>query len=373
MLVRSSMTSALDRIGLDGDLTRILVESLREDDVTILEGASVDSFLDAAPDGTLRVKLKGDGGVLEVDAFLAATGRVPNTKANEALGLAAAGVALGKKGHVEVDAKCETNVPNLFAAGDATAGPALASTGVEQAQRAVAGAFGHAAEAAIDKGFPVGVWTIPEVGFFGVTAAAAEKAGKKVLEGVATYDMCLRGRVFAPKGLLKLVFDAETRQILGVHIIGRDACELVHYGMDLVMQKSSIFDVITTLFTAVTFHELYQIAALNGNGKLEFGLQWQEVLGTLGSALGSAKDLLESGQVKAKFDAIDTDGSGGLDTDELLAVLNSFGKLVPASVAANIIHLADEDGNGVVDLRELEKIFQTIARMEERSSKLGTG
>ena len=73
----------------------------------------------------------------------------------------------------------------------------------------------------------MGVWTIPEVGFFGLTRAAAEQAGRTVKEGVAGYDMCLRGRVFAPDGLLKLVFDVESREILGVHITGRDACELV--------------------------------------------------------------------------------------------------------------------------------------------------
>ena len=70
----------------------------------------------------------------------------------------------------------------------------------------------------------------------------------------------------------------QSARILGVHIIGTDACELVHYGMDLVAKKATIFDVINTLFTAVTFHELFKEAALNGNEKLEFGIQWQEAL-----------------------------------------------------------------------------------------------
>ena len=291
---------------------------------------------------------------------------MPNTAASAALGLAEAGVALGKKGHVEVDGALMTAVDGLYAAGDAVAGPALASTGVEQAQRAVSHAFGTAVES-IDQ-FPVGVWTIPEVGFFGLTRAAAEKAGRTVKEGVAGYDMCLRGRVFAPDGLLKLVFDVESREILGVHIIGRDACELVHYGMDLVMKRATIFDVIGTLFTAVTFHELFKEAALDGNSKLDFGIQWQEVLMSLGTQL-PAKDLLESGEVKRKFDAIDTDKSGGLDEAELLTVLNSFGQDVPAAVAANIIHLADEDGNGVIDIHEFEKIFHVLAAMEAAAGK----
>ncbi|KAH8044568.1 HI0933-like protein [Aureococcus anophagefferens] len=286
--------------------------SLKDEAVTIMEGTSVDAFLEPKADGSLRIKLKGDAGDL---------GRTR---------------------------------------------PALASTGVEQAQRAVSHAFGTAVES-IDQ-FPVGVWTIPEVGFFGLTRAAAEKAGRTVKEGVAGYDMCLRGRVFAPDGLLKLVFDVESREILGVHIIGRDACELVHYGMDLVMKRATIFDVIGTLFTAVTFHELFKEAALDGNSKLDFGIQWQEVLMSLGTQL-PAKDLLESGEVKRKFDAIDTDKSGGLDEAELLTVLNSFGQDVPAAVAANIIHLADEDGNGVIDIHEFEKIFHVLAAMEAAAGK----
>jgi pyruvate/2-oxoglutarate dehydrogenase complex dihydrolipoamide dehydrogenase (E3) component len=108
--------------------------------------------------------------------------------------------------------------------------------------------------------FPIGMWTTPEVGYYGMTKQAAIKAGFDAEEGIAQYDKCLRGRVFAPDGMLKLVFDRESKRILGVHIIGTDACELVHYGMDLVEKQATIFDVIGTLFTAVTFHELFKEA-----------------------------------------------------------------------------------------------------------------
>ena len=155
MIVRSSMTSALNRVGLDRDLTRILVKSLVDDDVKILEGATVDEFEAPNDDGALRIRLKS-GDLLEVDCFLAATGRVPNTTGNDALGLQAAGVELGKKGHIEVNDALETSQKGIFAAGDTIAGPALASTGVEQAQRAVANAFGDVVERGIDN-FPVGV------------------------------------------------------------------------------------------------------------------------------------------------------------------------------------------------------------------------
>merc|ERR1712216_256290 len=129
--------------------------------------------------------------------------------------------------------------------------------------------------------FPVGVWTVPEIGYYGLTKEAAIAKGYDAEEGVAGYDLCLRGRVFNPNGVLKLVFDKDTAEVLGVHIIGTDACELVHYGMQLVDSKTTIFDIISSLFTAVTYHELFKEAAFNGNAKLDFGLQWQEVLQTL--------------------------------------------------------------------------------------------
>jgi hypothetical protein len=158
------------------------------------------------------------------------------------------------------------------------------------------------------------MWTIPEIGYYGLTKERAISKGFDAEEGVAAYDACLRGRVFAPDGMLKLVFDKETQRILGVHIIGTDACELVHYGMDLVDKKATIFDVIGTLFTAVTFHELFKEAALNGNSKLQYGIQWQEVLASLAIGIPEAGSLSEE-ELREKFDEIDTSGDGSLDPE----------------------------------------------------------
>merc|ERR1719443_1899986 len=145
--------------------------------------------------------------------------------------------------------------------------------------------------------FPTGVWTTPELGFFGLTKEAALAKGIDAEEGVASYSGCLRGRVFAPEGLLKLVFRKSNGVIIGVHIIGADACELIHYGMDLVTQEASIFEVMTTIVVAVTFHELFKEAALDGNSKLAFGLEWQKILG----ALGACGDCLEDEEAMRKL------------------------------------------------------------------------
>merc|ERR1719262_1796641 len=110
---------------------------------------------------------------------------------------------------------------------------------------------------------------------------------------MARYTQCLRGRVFAPEGLVKIVFRTGDGRILGVHLIGADACELVHYGMDLVNQKVTIFKLISTLFTAVTYHELFKEAALDGNSKLTFGAEWQEILAELGALIHDPIDPLQ--------------------------------------------------------------------------------
>jgi len=114
----------------------------------------------------------------------------------------------------------------------------------------------------------VGVWSSPECAYFGLTKAAAVARGMgSAGEGLALYRECLRGCVFSPEGLLKIVYDKQGSEdggdwvIVGVHVVGEDACELIHYGMELVKSKRTVKDVANSIYSAVTFHELYQIAA----------------------------------------------------------------------------------------------------------------
>ena len=209
--------------------------------------------------------------------------------------------------------------------------------------------------------FPVGVWTIPEIGYYGYTKASATKEKIDAEEGIAKYEACLRGRVFAPQGFLKLVFNRGQKtdtmdygQIIGVHIFGADACELIHFGMELVNARRTIYDVMSTLFTAVTFHELFKFAAIDGNSKLAFGQQWRTILKDLGNAV--SKDDL--GSLRAKFDELDTDKSGQLDAEELAAVFKGTGKEVSVGTLANMLRLADDDGTGSISFEEFEKIIQ---------------
>jgi NAD(P) transhydrogenase len=218
--------------------------------------------------------------------------RKPNT-AN--LNLAAAGIQIDGYGGIEVDSNlCTTaKAGNVYAAGDVLGRPFLASTGVAQGVASIAAMFAPDDQkpkakstcdpedllciesdisrtgASFDPGslaanpfaFPTGIWSSPEAAYYGLSTQQAQEMGLDAGEGMALYAECLRGRVFSPNGLLKLVYEKPAGRILGVHIVGEDACELIHLGMELVKTRRTITDLTGTLFSAVTFHELYKIAA----------------------------------------------------------------------------------------------------------------
>jgi len=384
MVVRSSADSALARIGLDDTLAERLLNGLRQSGVTILEHTEISSFryLDeaasacrvetSAASGAHTVRTiameTNSHGTLEAQLYLGCLGRIPRGRGTS-LRLESAGVEMTpRSGHIVVDQGFQTTQRNIYAAGDCVEGPMLASTGVDQAQRACDAMFGCESDmACINRPYPIGMWTTPECAYYGLTQKQALEQGYDAEVGMATYDACLRGRVFAPDGTLKLVFDRETTKILGVHIIGTDACELVHYGMDLVAQGVTIFEVINTLYTAVTFHELFKEAALNGNGKLEFGIEWQDLLRQLGRTMAledNGSGEIDEAALRARFDEIDTDGEGSLCADELNQLFEREGARLEPSVVPNIIRLVDDDGNGTVEWEEFLKIFRVLHSMQ---------
>merc|ERR1719198_2694860 len=134
-----------------------------------------------------------------------------------------------------------------------------------------------------------------------------------------------------------------------------------------------IFDVISTLFTAVTFHELFKEAALNGNSKLEFGIQWQELLQDLAKGLTEAS--LTDAELRLRFNEIDTSGDGSLDEEELLTVFRNLGSDVTESAIAQLVHIADEDGNGTLEWDEFLALFQMLAKVlaKQRDEADGAG
>jgi len=299
--------NGLMKIGMDPDVASQLVTDLIKSGIHIERGAQVARFLfpkNEAPGERKPVRLvlepksgekrrgrKVTAKELLVDAYLAAVGRKPNT---DSLNLRSAGVEIDDYGGIKVDATLATTCPNIYAAGDVVGRPFLASTGVAQGLAAVEAMFGELsadatrnlmcdpeeddlcitqdsisigakfdpnALAANPFAFPTGIWSSPEAAAFGLTAEQAQGLGLVVQESEARYSDCLRGRVFSPTGLLKLVFETPSGRIVGVHICGDDACELIHYGMELVRAKRTIYDLVENVFSAVTYHEMYKLAA----------------------------------------------------------------------------------------------------------------
>jgi len=366
ILVRGDVETSTKKLGMDLDVANELMRLLTESGVKVLEGTTVDEFSYVPPPGAddeyIKMKLN-DGSTMETDLFFAATGRFPVGK-NEETGLASAGVDIADRGMINIDKKTLiTSTKNVYAAGDVIGAPALASTSMEQAQRAVTSMFcegesDSALDSSHDDPLSIGVWTIPEMGYYGLTKEQAEKDGYTVVEGSVKFDACLRGRVFAPDGLLKLVVDANEGTVLGVHIIGKEAAEMVHYGMALVKGETKIFEILSTVYTAVTFHELFKEAAFDANSKLDFGVEWQEIFNVLQSECGI--DFSEE-FLREKFESIDEDGSGELDEQEMRALFSSMGRPVSKRVISNIMRLSDEDGNGTIDFGEFSAIFDKIS------------
>lgn len=367
LMVRSKSLTALERIGLDPDIANALIDDLVKDDVAIYEGAEVAKFdvPEAGKPGDVKLTMKyadwsSGPDFIDCDVFLAATGRRPNTAFLEK-----AGCELKKNGGVKVDADLQTTVPGIFACGDALGGYSLCSTGEFEADFAVERMFDESKRGGEMPPFPVGMWTVPEVGTYGLTKAAAEEKGIDVEEGVAQYSDCLRGRVFSPEGFLKLVFRKDNGEIVGVHMIGADGCEMVHYGMDLVSTKTTIFKVMTTIFTAVTFHELFKKAAFAGNERLKFGVEWTSIFAEM-NVSGLASSLADTEKAKALFHSIDDNGNGELDEEELGRFFEASGCPLKPRTLASLMRLSDADGSGTIDWDEFSEIADIVAKVEDK-------
>ena len=241
---------------LDGEVSRALVRAMERNGVKFCWKEEVRSC--GAGDGTGITLQLASGGELTVDAVLVAAGRKSNTGK---LDLTAAGVAVGERGLVRVDDRFRTNVPHIYAAGDVIGFPALASTSMEQARRAVHNALGLEARAGISHLLPNGIYTIPEVSMVGETEESLKKQGVEYVVGRAEHRDNARGRIIGDlDGFLKLLFRREDMRLLGVHIIGEQATEIVHIGLMALLAEATADVFIEACFNAPTLGSLYKSA-----------------------------------------------------------------------------------------------------------------
>jgi len=199
------------------------------------------------------------------DALLYAVGRQGNV---DELNLAGAGIESDARGRIAVDENYQTKQPGIYAVGDVIGFPSLASVSMEQGRIAVARAFNKPAESH-PAHYPFGIYTIPEISFIGKTEEQLTDEDVPYEVGVAYYREMARGQIRGDTtGRLKLIFHRETRDILGVHIIGEGASELLHIGQAVLILGGKVDYFVNTVFNYPTLAECYKAAAFNGLNKL---------------------------------------------------------------------------------------------------------
>jgi NAD(P) transhydrogenase len=199
------------------------------------------------------------------DGLLYAVGRQAN---GDQLRLEAAGLKPDSRGKVSVNSHYQTDVPHIYAAGDLIGFPALASTAMEQGRLASCHMFGQPCEV-MPGLFPYGIYTIPEISMVGQTEETLTAAKVPYEVGVAKYNELAKSMMLGDEtGMLKLLFNRHTRKLLGVHILGQRATELIHIGQAVLFYDGSIEYFRDTVFNYPTLAEAYKVAALDGLNKL---------------------------------------------------------------------------------------------------------
>jgi NAD(P) transhydrogenase len=248
----------------DQEIIEALSYHLRDMRVTMRLGEEVESVEEPAP-GTVVANLESKKKV-SGDALLYAVGRQGNV---DDLNLAAAGLEADKRGRIAVNENYQTKVEHIYAAGDVVGFPSLASVSMEQGRVAASHAFNDHAASSNPSFYPYGIYTIPEISFIGKTEEQLTGEDVPYEVGMAYYREVARGQIRGDTtGRLKLIFHRDTLKLLGVHIIGEEASELVHIGQAVMTLDGTMNYFIDTVFNYPTLAECYKVAAFNGLGRL---------------------------------------------------------------------------------------------------------
>jgi NAD(P) transhydrogenase len=264
--VRVTLIEKRDRLleFADREIIEALSYHLRDARVTMRLGEEVESVEELQKDtvvANLESKKRVSG-----DALLYAVGRQGNV---DDLNLSAAGLEADARGRIAVDEHYKTKVDHIYAVGDVVGFPALASVSMEQGRIAAARAFNDGAATSNPGFYPYGIYTIPEISFIGKTEEQLTDEDVPYEVGMAYYREVARGQIRGDTtGRLKLIFHRDTRKVLGVHIIGEGATELVHIGQAVMTLNGTIDYFIDAVFNYPTLAECYKVAAFNGLGRL---------------------------------------------------------------------------------------------------------
>ncbi|MCC8934231.1 Si-specific NAD(P)(+) transhydrogenase [Rhizobium sp. 'Codium 1'] len=243
---------------IDKEIVEDFTYQLRDRNMKLIFGQTVEGV--EKVDGKCRVTLK-NGRVLTAEMVLFAAGRVGAT---DTLNLEAAGLEADNRGRLKVNPDTfQTSVPNIYAAGDVVGFPSLASTSMEQGRIAARHAVGAPAHEP-PQFFPYGIYAVPEISTCGLTEEEVIQRAIPYETGIAHFRETSRGHIMGlDSGMLKMIFSLKTRRLLGVHIVGEGATELVHIGQAVLNLKGTVEYFVENTFNYPTLAEAYKIAGLD--------------------------------------------------------------------------------------------------------------
>ena len=243
---------------VDHELIEDFTHQLRDRGMAIRFGAKVDRI---EFEHDWPVTVLENGRRVRSEMLLYAAGRVGAT---DALSLECCGLTVDNRGRLKVDpATFQTEVPHIYSAGDAIGFPSLASTSMEQGRIAACHAFNIPVPPAPEF-FPYGIYSVPEISTVGMSEEEVRKRGIPYECGIARFRETSRGHIMGLNtGMMKMIFSLKTRRLLGVHIVGEGATELVHIGQAVLNLHGTLDYFIENTFNYPTLAEAYKIAALD--------------------------------------------------------------------------------------------------------------
>jgi NAD(P) transhydrogenase len=246
----------------DEEVVDSLRYHLRDLAVTFRFGESV-AAVESRSGGTITVLESGKR--IPADTVLYSAGRQGLT---EELGLANAGLEADQRGRIRVGPDFRTEVDHIFAVGDVIGFPALAATSMEQGRMAAHAAFGEPTHS-LGELVPIGIYTIPEISYVGSNEGQLTEASIPYEVGIARYRELARGQILGDSyGVLKLLVSLDDRRLLGVHVFGTNATEIVHIGQAVMGNGGTVDYLVDAVFNYPTLAEAYKVAALDAVNKL---------------------------------------------------------------------------------------------------------
>ncbi len=243
---------------LDDEIVEEFIHNLRDRDVTVRLGEKVVG-VQRDKQGRVKVMLES-GKQVRAEIALFAAGRLGAT---DGLALDKVGLEADRRGRLKVNEHYQTDVEHIYAAGDVIGFPSLASTSMEQGRHAACHAFSERAESDVEF-FPIGIYSVPEMSMVGLTEQDAREQGIAYETGTARLRETARGQILGLReGILKMVFALEDRRLLGVHIVGEGATELIHIGQAVLSLGGTLDYFVKTVFNYPTLAEAYKVAALD--------------------------------------------------------------------------------------------------------------